>query len=148
MVPDLQSLRLGFKRAFTNYYLALRSPGIADPTESFAAAYEYLSALRLQLGEKEFMYRLDDETIHLAGQVEQDLRHKARRNASFSFATDPALSDDLEDRLRECFEQALGRFADEDTAASSERGDAEDAVDGAKGKDADNPAGKADIRGD
>ena len=110
MVPDLQGLRLGLKRTFTDYYLALRSPGIADPTESFALCYEYLSALRTQLGHQEFMYRLDDETVHLAGQVEQDLRHKSRRRADIAFTSDPALSDDLEDRLRECFEYALGRF--------------------------------------
>jgi hypothetical protein len=113
MVPDLQSLRLGFKRTFTGYYLALRSPGIADPTESFAACYDYLSVLRAQLGEKEFMYRLDDETTHLAGEVEQDLRHKSRRIADLPFVSDPAMSDDLEDRLRECFEYALGRFEEE-----------------------------------
>jgi hypothetical protein len=92
IVPDLQGLRLGLKRTFTDYYLTLRSPGIADPTESFALCYEYLSALRAQLGHQEFMYRLDDETVHLAGQVEQDLRHKSRRNPHVSFTSDPALS--------------------------------------------------------
>ncbi len=110
MAPDLQGLRLGLKRTFTDYYVALRSPGIADPTESFAVCYEYLSELRAQLGHEEFMYRLDDETVHLAGQVEQDLRHKTRRSVDPSFVSDPALSDDLEDRLRECFESALGRL--------------------------------------
>jgi hypothetical protein len=114
IVPDLQGLRLGLKRTFTDYYLTLRSPGIADPTESFALCYEYLSALRAQLGHQEFMYRLDDETVHLAGQVEQDLRHKSRRNPHVSFTSDPALSDDLEDRLRECFEYALARFQEAD----------------------------------
>ena len=44
------------------------------------------------------MRRLDDETTHLAGQVEQDLRHRLAGQA-------PELAyDDLEDRLRECFE--------------------------------------------
>lgn len=120
IVPDLQGLRLGLKRTFTDYYLALRSPGIADPTESFALCYEYLSALRTQLGHQEFMYRLDDETVHLAGQVEQDLRHKSRRNPHISFTSDPALSDDLEDRLRECFEYALGRLVEADSDAEIE----------------------------
>lgn len=146
MLLDLQSLRLVFKRAFTNYYLALRSPGIADPTEAFAAAHAYLSALRLQLGEKEFMYRLDDETVHLAGQVEQELRHKARRDVTLSFATDPALSDDLEDRLRECFERALDRIAAEDAAAGAAEyidGEGDNAED-----EAGNPASEADTLGD
>lgn len=111
MVPDLQSLRLALKRAFTEYYLALRSPSIADPSEAFAACFDYLSLLHRQLGEKEFMYRLDDETIHLAGQIEQDLRHKSRRTGAPFLELDPALSDDLEDRLRECFESALGRLS-------------------------------------
>ena len=120
IVPDLQGLRLGLKRTFTAYYLALRSPGIADPTESFAVCYEYLSSLRAQLGHEEFMYRLDDETTHLAGQVEQDLRHKTCRSVELSFVSDPGLSDDLEDRLRECFEYALGRFDYPDVDEESE----------------------------
>ena len=37
---SLQSLRLVFKRAFTAYFLDLHSPGIADPTEAFAACRE------------------------------------------------------------------------------------------------------------
>lgn len=100
----LQSLRLAFKRAFTGYYLALESPGIADPTEAFSTAHEYLAALWRQLGPEEFMRRLDDETTHLAGHVEQDLRRRLRdleREADY---------DDLEDRLRECFEYALSRL--------------------------------------
>ncbi len=44
------------------------------------------------------MHRLDDETTHLAGQVEQDLRQRLR-----GVKPQPAF-DDLEDRLRECFE--------------------------------------------
>jgi hypothetical protein len=114
MVTDLQGLRLAFKRAFTDYYVALRSPEIADPTESFASGFEYLSALRLQLGPKEFMYRLDDETIHLAGQVEQDLRHRSRRGRTVFLELDAAMSDDIEDRLRECFEYALDRLSEDD----------------------------------
>lgn len=126
MVPDLQQLRLGFKRAFSEYYLALRSPGIADPTESFAACYEYLSVLRDRLGGVEFMNGLDDETIHLAGQIEQDLRRRLRnegrlrddgplRHEDLPLESDPALSDDLEDRLRECFESALARLIPAET---------------------------------
>jgi hypothetical protein len=103
MVPSLQSLRLAFKRAFTAYYLELACPGIADPTEAFAAAKTYLSALREQLGEAEFMHRLDDDTTHLAGQVEQDIRRQLK---SRGLELD---HDDLEDRLRECFEHGLGR---------------------------------------
>ena len=117
MVSDLQALRLAFKRAFTDYYVALRSPEIADPTESFAAGLGYLSALRSQLGPKEFMYRLDDETIHLAGQVEQDLRHRSRRGRTVFLEVDPAMSDDIEDRLRECFEYALDRLTEGDGEA-------------------------------
>ena len=103
--PDsLQSLRLVFKRAFSAYFLALCSPGIADPTEAFAASEAYLSKLLAQLGPREFMRRLDDETTHLAGEVEQDLRHRFRgRGSQPDYA-------DLEDRLRECFEFALGRL--------------------------------------
>jgi hypothetical protein len=50
------------------------------------------------------MHRLDDETTHLAGEVEQDLRRRVRDR---DVASDP---DDLEDRLRECFEYGLGRL--------------------------------------
>lgn len=105
MTPvTLQSLRLVFKRAFTAYFLELQSPAIADPTEAFAASYEYLSALWLQLGPEEFMRRLDDETTHLAGQVEQDLRHRLKGGGA------PPAYEDLEDRLRECFEYGLGQL--------------------------------------
>jgi hypothetical protein len=110
MAPDLQGLRLGFKKAFAQYYLALRSPGIADPTQAFATAYDYLAQLRGQLGEHEFLRRLDDETTRLAGEVEQDLRQRARRGTATMLELDPAMSDDLEDRLRECFEYALDRL--------------------------------------
>lgn len=100
----LQSLRLVFKRVFAAYFVALSTPAIADPTEAFAAAREYLSALREQLGADEFMRRLDDETTNLVGQVEQDLRHRWRsRNDQLDFT-------DLEDRLRECFEHGLERL--------------------------------------
>jgi hypothetical protein len=50
------------------------------------------------------MHRLDDETTNLAGQVEQDLRHRWRGRESQPDFTD------LEDRLRECFEYGLGRL--------------------------------------
>jgi hypothetical protein len=101
---SLQSLRLAFKRAFTGYFLQLESPGIADPTNAFEAARDYLTALHAQLGDAEFMRRLDDETTHLAGQVEQDLRHRfASRGRQPSY-------EDLEDRLRECFEYGLGQI--------------------------------------
>ena len=99
-----ESLRLVLKRVFAKYYLELQSPHIADPTESFAAARGYLGRLQEQLGEDEFMRRLDDETTHLVGEVEQDLLHRLRgRAAAVSF-------DDLEDRLRECFEHALANL--------------------------------------
>jgi hypothetical protein len=101
---SLQSLRLGLKRTFAAYFLELASPGIADPTEAFAASETYLSALLAQLGPKEFRYRLDDETTHLCGEVEQDLRHRLRTRGNELDA------DDLEDRLRECFEYALGQL--------------------------------------
>ncbi|MFH0917231.1 MAG: hypothetical protein V1912_12415 [bacterium] len=104
MAPTLQALRLVFKRTFTAYFLELESPAIADPTEAFAASHEYLSALLSQLGPEEFMRRLDDETTHLAGQVEQDLRHRVKGSRAL-----PAY-EDLEDRLRECFEYGLGRL--------------------------------------
>ena len=104
----VQSLRLALKRAFTTYFLALDSPGVADPTEAFEAAAAYLAAAHRQLGTAEFMRRLDDDTTHLAGQVEQDLRHKLR-GRSFR----PAY-DDIEDRLRECFEYGLSQLRWED----------------------------------
>lgn len=129
MASDLQTLRLGFKRAFTEYYLALVSPGIADPTEAFAAGYEYLSALQGRLGVKEFMYRLDDDTVHLAGQIEQDLRHKARRGGD-SVMDDPTASDDLEDRLRECMESALARLVPDDVVEEDDEEAAGDEEDG------------------
>jgi hypothetical protein len=100
-VPTVESLRLVLKRVFAKYYLELRSPSIADPTEAFSASRQYLGRLREQLGQQEFMRRLDDETTHLVGEVEQDLRHRLRNQPG------PHSFDDLEDRLRECFEQAL-----------------------------------------
>jgi hypothetical protein len=100
--PDsLQTLRLVFKRAFTAYFLDLQSPAIADPTEAFAASYRYLATLREQLGPGEFMRRLDEDTTHLAGQVEQDLRRRLKAGETM-----PAY-EDLEERLRECFEYGL-----------------------------------------
>lgn len=103
-VDTIQSLRLAYKRAFTAYYIALDSPGIADPTEAFEAAREYLTVLHHHLGQAEFMHRLDDDTTHLAGQVEQDLRHKLRGR---EYRPD---YDDIEDRLRECFEYGLSQL--------------------------------------
>jgi hypothetical protein len=108
----LQSLRLACKRAFTSYYRELRSPGIADPTQAFGASHSYLSTLLERLGPREFMHRLDDETTHLAGQVEQDLRHLARGGAAAPQYDAPQY-EDLEDRLRECFEYALGRLKEQ-----------------------------------
>jgi hypothetical protein len=105
MTPDsLQSLRLGFKRAFIAYFLDLISPRIADPTEAFATGSGYLHGLREQLGAEGLMNRLDDETTHMAGQVEQDLRQRFRGCDS-----QPSY-EDLEDRLRECFEYGLGQL--------------------------------------
>jgi hypothetical protein len=100
----LQSLRLAFKRAFTGYLLQLDSPGIADPTEAFDAAREYLAVLRQQLGDAEFMRRLDDDTTHLADQVEQDLRRR------FAGRDQHPPYEDIEDRLRECFEYGLSQL--------------------------------------
>jgi hypothetical protein len=102
--PSLQSLRLVLKRVFKKYYLELMAPGIADPTEAFAASEAYLGALLSQLGPVEFLRRLDDETTHLAGEAEQDLRRHLRKRGS------EANYDDIEDRLRECFEHALGKL--------------------------------------
>jgi hypothetical protein len=101
-----QSLRLVFKRVFAKYYLDLQTPVIADPTEAFAACRAYLNGLREQLGPEEFMVRLDDETTNLVAQVEQDLRHRLRGK------TPQIPYDDLEDRVRECFEHALGWLDD------------------------------------
>lgn len=101
---SLQSLRLTFKRAFTAFFLALGSSAIADPTEAFGAATEYLDALRRQLGPDEFMRRLDDETTTLAGQVEQDLRRRFRSRETWLDY------EELEGRLRECFEHGLVRI--------------------------------------
>jgi hypothetical protein len=97
---------LAFKRAFAVYFLELQSPAIADPTEAFGACYQYLAALSEQLGPEEFMRRLDDETTHLAGLVEQDLRHRLRGGGMLP------PHEDLEDRLRECFEYGLKRLDD------------------------------------
>ncbi len=101
---SLESKRLAFKRAFLAYYLDLSSPAIADPTEAFAGCHLYLDLLRTQLGDKEFMRRLDDETTHLAGQMEQDLRQRFRHRIP-----QPS-SEDLEERLRECFDYGLARL--------------------------------------
>ena len=98
--------RLAFKRVFADYYLALNTPAIADPTEAFAACRSYLGRLQRQLGHDEFMRRIDDEATHLCGHVEQDLRHRLRGG------TAQLTYEDLEDRLRECFEHALRTFDD------------------------------------
>ncbi len=98
---SLESLRLAFKRAFSNYYLQLVSPGIADPTEAFATAEVYLRALKEQLGEVQFYRRLDEVTTDLLGHLEQDLRRPLReRGVSID-------REDLEQRLRECLEHGL-----------------------------------------
>jgi hypothetical protein len=104
----LQSLRLAFKRAFTAYYLALDSPGIADPTQAFDAARAYLVVLRAQLGDEEFVQRLDDETTQLADQLEQDLRRR------FAGQDHQPAYEEVEDRLRECLEYGLAHLADDD----------------------------------
>jgi hypothetical protein len=101
---SLQEARLSFKRTFVAYFLDLHSAGIADPTEAFTTCRVYLSALREQLGADEFMRRLDDETTNLAGQVEQDLRHRRKGHEAVPADLD---YEDIEDRLRECFEHAL-----------------------------------------
>jgi hypothetical protein len=98
---SLESARLAFKRAFLAYYVELNSLAITDPTEAFAACHLYLDILRRQLGDEEFMRRLDDETTHLAGQAEQDLRQRFRDQVA-----QPS-SEDLEARLRECFDYGL-----------------------------------------
>jgi hypothetical protein len=98
------SARLVFKRAFVKYYLELNSKAIADPSEAFATCRAYLRLLRDQLGGEEFMRRLDEETIGLAGQLEQDMRQRFRERS-------PQLHyEDLEERLRECFEHGLARL--------------------------------------
>ncbi|MGI5940155.1 MAG: hypothetical protein ACOX8V_05655 [Thermoleophilia bacterium] len=104
---SLQKTRLAFKRAFISYYVELRSPGVVDPTHVFSRGYVYLAALLDQYGPHEFMRRLDDETTHLAGQLEQDLRRRSREG--------PMLGgyDDLEDRLWECVEYARGRLEEQ-----------------------------------
>jgi hypothetical protein len=103
-----QTLRLAFKRTFTEYFLALASPGIADPTQAFEAARDYLALLHRQLGDAEFIHRLDDETTHLADQVEQDLRRR------FAGREHPPPYEDLEERLRECLEYGLSQLRPED----------------------------------
>jgi len=101
---SLPSARLVFKRAFVKYYLELNSKAIADPTEAFSTCRAYLCLLRDQLGGQEFMRRLDEETIGLAGQLEQDMRQRFRERS-------PQLRyEDLEERLRECFEHGLARL--------------------------------------
>jgi len=102
---DLQSLRISFKRAFCRYFLDLSDPTlIADPTEAFAAAAEYLSALKRSLGGEEFLRKLDEELVALAGEAEQDLRQRLRdRSVALDFT-------ELGPRLRECIEYALQRL--------------------------------------
>lgn len=104
MIVSLESARLAFKRAFLTYYNDLSSPAIADPTEVFASCHVYLVLLQRQLGQTEFMRRLDDDTMHLAGQVEQELRQRFRDRVP-----QPS-SEDIEDRMRECIEHGLARL--------------------------------------
>jgi|WetSurMetagenome_2_1015567.scaffolds.fasta_scaffold77722_3 hypothetical protein len=100
----LPSIRLDLKRVFAAYMLALSSPGIADPTAAFDASLEYLTALLRALGPEEFLHRLDDETTHLAGEADQDIRRKLRgSHIELDYS-------EVEDRLRECFEYALGQL--------------------------------------
>ena len=111
---SLESARLAFKRAFLAYYLELSAPTITDPTEAFAACHLYLAVLNRQLGEKEFIKRLDDETTDLAGLIEQDLRQRFRDRVP-----QPS-SEDLEARLRECFDYGLARLRGAATGISVE----------------------------
>jgi hypothetical protein len=98
------TLRLALKRALCGYYLALCSPGIADPTAAFDASLSYLSRLLSDVGPAGFMERLDDETTQISGEVEQDLR-RGHPELVGCFS-----DEDVEDRVRECFEYALARL--------------------------------------
>lgn len=102
-VDSPESSRLVFKRVFLNYYLDLCSLSIADPTEAFAACRAYLGSMWERLGRDEFMARLDDETTGVVGQLDQELRRLCRDEGP------RPPYDDLEDRVRECFEHALRR---------------------------------------
>jgi hypothetical protein len=99
--------RLAVKRAFSSYYLALCSPGVADPTSAFDSSFTHLSKLLADVGPVAFMERLDDETTQIAGEVEQDLR-RGRPELIDCFSLE-----DVEDRIRECFEYALARLGPE-----------------------------------
>jgi hypothetical protein len=99
--------RLALKRALSTYYLALCSPGVADPTAAFGSSFGYLSKLLADVGPVAFMDRLDDETTQIAGEVEQDLR-RGHPELIECFSME-----DVEDRVRECFEYALVRLGPE-----------------------------------
>jgi hypothetical protein len=101
---SLSSLRLELKRAFTLYMITLSSPAVADPTAAFVASNDYLATLLASLGVEGFLHRLDDETTHLAGEVDQELRRRLRESGVAVDYTE------VEDRLRECFEYALGQL--------------------------------------
>ena len=88
------------------YFLALSdATQVADPSEAFSAAATYVAALREQFDEHEFFHRLEEDVRELAGHLEQDLRqyYRARGLGMFEQV-------ELEQRLRECVDHALGQL--------------------------------------
>lgn len=78
MPAALPQLRLRVKRVFSRYYMELCSLSIADPTDVTGALSAYFTARRAELGETLFHLELEDDVHRLAGEIEQDLRHRHR----------------------------------------------------------------------
>lgn len=93
---DIARLRLLVKRNFISYYLQLFQDTVADPTDAYLACTSYLEARRGALGHALTDAEFEEENLHLAGEIEQDLARK-----------DPGMKELLSrepvpDRLREC----------------------------------------------
>jgi hypothetical protein len=92
------------KRSFFAYYVDLCSPRIADPSAVYADCRAYLSARYETLGPDLFRQGFEEDLEHLAGEVEQDLRHR-HKDLTLCFASEP-----VAERLWESVAQSWGRL--------------------------------------
>ena len=77
--------------------MELCSLSIADPTDVTGALSAYFTARRDELGETLFHLELEDDVHRLAGEIEQDLRHRHRGTI-----TQYLLAEPLDFRFQEC----------------------------------------------